>query len=202
MQKQNTTLNIEIKINNGSECRAETTALDAKLKLVTMSVRLRKMTLSVVNEKTWWLWTSSWKIMMALNANRRCGSERRTKQNMALNAETNDMQWLWTPNEVKHSSERWNEDVAPNAKWRCGSECRPKMWLWTPNEANRNSECWNEWYAAALNAEWRQVVALNTETKVWLWTSSWKMMVALNTKWSKTRFWTPKRRCGSEHQMK
>ena len=53
VQKQNTTLNAETKIINGSECRAETTALDAKLKLVSMSVRLKKMTLSVVNEKTW-----------------------------------------------------------------------------------------------------------------------------------------------------
>ena len=38
--------------DNIYECHAETLALNAKLKLITMNVQLRKMTLSAVNEKT------------------------------------------------------------------------------------------------------------------------------------------------------
>ena len=105
------------------------------------------------------------------------GSESQTKQNMALDVETNDMQWLWTPNqsgqglwkpnEAKHGSERRNE-------WCNGSERRTRIRLWMSN--------WG--VIMALNAETENTtrIALNTDTdEWWLWTPNEDAMMALNT---------------------
>ena len=75
--------------DNICEGHVETMALNAKLKLIIMNAQLRKMTLSALNKKTWWLWTPSWKMMVALNAE---------TENTTLNIEL----------KTDDGSERWN----------------------------------------------------------------------------------------------
>ena len=94
-----------------SKCQTENMALKAKLKryggfelqtekdkgfehhnweLTSLNIKLRKTNLNVVNKKQWWLWTSSYNEMVALNAKlkRDGGSERPNWEEMvALNAE-------------------------------------------------------------------------------------------------------------------
>ena len=94
------------------------------------------------------------------------GSERQ-KGGVAPNVETNDMQWLWTPNEAKHGFERRNE-------WRNGSERRMRIRLWTSN--------W-EVVMMALNVKTENTtrIALNTDTdEWWLWTPNEDVMAALD----------------------
>ena len=66
-------------LDNGSECQT---------KLITRNVRLRKTTLNAVTEKTWWLWTPSWKWT-------------------TLYVVSENGWWLWTPND-KETMRRGN----------------------------------------------------------------------------------------------
>ena len=98
---------------------------------------------------------------------------------MALNVETNDMQWLWT----------LNEEVDPNAERGYSSECQMKRNMALnaeikisngferQNETQPNAKCWNEWRSGS-----------ERQMKKWIWTPSED--VALNTNWSETWLWT------------
>ena len=143
----------------------QNTALNTKLKLITMSVKLRKITPSVIDEKTWWLWTSSWEMIN--------GSERQNETTMPLNAEMKRR--LWTPNQKKH---RWM------SIWNKSSACPTKLvtrnvmlrkttlnivnektrWLWKPSRKGimaLNAKTGE----MALNAKWGWTTALNAEWK-------------------------------------
>ena len=119
------------------------------------------MALNAETEKQrWWLWTLKL----------RCDSERRTKQNMALNTGMSDV-------------------MALNAEWRYGSKRWTKMWFRTPNEAKHGSERRTK-QNMALNAEMSNVMALIAK---WRCSSERRNRdVIPNAEWSKTLLWTPK----------
>ena len=63
--------------------------------------------------------------------------------------------------------------IALNAKWRCGSECRPKMWIWMSIENvalnDERSETWlrtpKRMIGNGFECRYWEVMALNTETE-------------------------------------
>ena len=144
------------------------------------------MTLNVVTENEWWLWTPIGKTGISECQTEKNDSKRRNWEEMvALNAKLE--MWLWTPN-WKHGSEDQTEKI-----W----------WLWTPNW--RRWRLWTSNYKGivTLNAKlkrdggserlteerhggsehpnWERMVTLNVELEMQFWTPNWR-------RW---RLWTP-----------
>ena len=125
---ENTTLNVKLRSNNGSERRYWwVMALNTERRCDDGSERQsRTATLNVKLGNDGGFERRNW--MISSDSKRRTklsnGPERQTKQNMALNAETNDMQWLWTPN--------WRWVMALNVKTKVGngSERHAEMETW------------------------------------------------------------------------
>ena len=165
------TLNAKLGRNGGFECPT---------KLVARNVMLRKTTLNIVNEKTRWLWTPSWKGIMALNT--------KTGE-MTLNAQrgwTTALNAEWKTN---NGSERrnWETMVALNAKTGEMALNAQRGWTTALNaewKTNNGFECRNWETMVALNVKTGEV-ALNAELKCDMMAlndidSGW--MVALNAK--------------------
>ena len=144
--------------------------IERKIDMRTLSVELNPPLETLNNNNNN---NNNHKQIMVLNAD----------EDVALNVEMNDMQWLWTPNEeVDSNAERryssvcqTKQDTALNAEIKIsnGSECQ--------NETKQDAKCWNEWRSG-----------FERQMKKWIWTPSEN--VAPNTKRSETWLWTPKQR--------
>ena len=116
--------------------------------------------MNVVTEKRWWLWTSSYKEMMALNTKLRWdgGSERPNWEEMvALNAklrrdggskrQTKKGWWLWTPKLRRDGGfERpnWEGIVTLNAKLRRNSDSERQTMNIKRKVIINSSQTWSE----------------------------------------------------------
>ena len=148
------------KLDDGSECQYEDTALNAKLKKM-MALNDKNVALNIEKVKRWWLWVAklrTWRWLWMSELRSDDGSERRNwKAMMALNTKTDKQWWLWTPElRSKDGSERqnWKAMVTLNTK------TEKEWWLWTPKlRGDDDSECRN----------WEAMMTLNAETEKRWW---------------------------------
>ena len=161
-ETENMNLNVKLMSDNDSERRnweAMMMALNAETENTTrmaLNTDTEKWWLWMPNEdammalnaktEKWWLCTPNWKCgmvtsnvvnrewMVALNAKRRCGSERQTETKHGSERQTKTDNYERQAKEDDSERNRWEDMVALNVK------LRNDQWLWTPKWNNNASE--------------------------------------------------------------
>ena len=220
-ETKNTTLNIKLKTDDGSECqnwecdserqtekrwwlwtpelRSDNDVSECRnwkcyedgskhrnweAVMTTLNPETEKCDFECQIENRWWLWmlklrmrlwTSNWEVMMALNAE----TENATL-NVKLRSNDGSERRNWEATMMALNAETENA-----MRMTLNTETE-KWWLWTPKlrSGDDDSEPQN-WKMWLWTSNWKSMMALNIETenvtlniklKVWLWKPNWKWL--------------------------